>query len=683
MVKQLKRLWKWYINQETVEAKTFWTVSPLVSIAGLYSLVSSAMFYTQGDSTLTIYMGCIHFVVPLVFMLIAVRLKDVRKLYALFSVLFTGIIMPVTFLTDGGIYSGMPLFCLIMIMTVTFITYAPLRIIIFSFSLTTNVLAFALSFLHPELVIPVSEEFVFWDVIIVFILLSCLLLVLVSSILGEYRKYVLSKNLLQKYMDPSVQKTLTSAARGDVLPDTPSRKMKVTVVFADISRFTSISEDMETSQIPEFLNIFLTTAEECVHKYGGIVDKYIGDCIMAYWIDEEETGRGAAEACSAVLELRDRLHDLADSIFDTFGKEMNFSAGINYGEAVFGAIGSPERKDFTIIGDAVNVAQRLEEAAANGEVNISSKVAEFLGYSAETMSLSENIYIRGKARPITIYRFSGFPRKTDEMHSLISESPSGYCLYVCGSRGSYSVSGMRFTEFGGETSCYILKKDQYALIIDCGTGLYSARNILANCKRVDVVLTHVHYDHILGLLDWSVFPAGVQPNFYGNFSEWEGMETIHNLLRAPFWPVDLSGGEISNIQPGCCYDLNADIKVQFIPSSHPNHSCILQILVCNFNICFLSDCENPSVIPKEVTYGCDLMLFDGMYEESEFEQHLGWGHSTLEKGLDYAIQQKVKKLIITHHNPKHGDRKLLDLERRANLILPGTSFARAGDRFSL
>lgn len=75
---------------------------------------------------------------------------------------------------------------------------------------------------------------------------------------------------------------------------------------------------------------------------------------------------------------------------------------------------------------------------------------------------------------------------------------SKYQLYCCGSRGSRPVEGKRFNEFGGFTSCYVLKTDDYALIIDCGTGLYEANNIILDCSTIDIVLTHMHYDHILG-----------------------------------------------------------------------------------------------------------------------------------------------------------------------------------------
>ncbi|GEM_PF-1872723 len=689
MKKTFRLILDFWKSLNTMEERTFWTATPLFSLAGLYSIISSIFFYTYISTVLPTVLGAIHFITPIIFMFLAYRAKDTSKLYPLFCLVVSGILMPVTFLVDGGMRSGMMLFCFGSISLVTFITAVKVRYVVFGFSLLTNLSAFLVEILYPNAVIPLSEEYIQSDTFFSFTVLSVAMVLLLSGVLSEYRTYAFSRTVLSQYMDPSVQNELNRYSEGDGLNQLPGETKRVTVLFADISRFTSISETMSSKQITEFLNIFLSTAHECIQKNHGILDKYIGDCVMAYWIDNDGNGSGVREACQTALDLRDRLHELSDEIFTKFGNELDFSAGINYGEVVFGAIGSSDRKDFTIIGDAVNVAQRLEDVATKGDINISGKVVDILGDCADVMTLSESTYLRGKANPITVYRFLGFhtaepeQENVNELKPISLDPTTGYYFYVCGCRGSYSVSGMRFTEFGGETSCYILKKDNYALIIDCGTGLYSAKNILVGCTRIDIVLSHVHYDHILGLLDWSVFPADVQPHFYGNFAEWDGDDTIHNLLRAPYWPVDLSNGEINCITPGEFYALKDDLKVRFVESKHPNHSCILQVLIQNFNMCILTDCEDPTSIPSEVTYECDMMLFDGMYEQADFENYIGWGHSTPNYGILFAKSQHVKKLIITHHNPKFGDRKLNEMEREASRILPGTTFARAGDKYSI
>ena len=93
-----------------------------------------------------------------------------------------------------------------------------------------------------------------------------------------------------------------------------------------------------------------------------------------------------------------------------------------------------------------------------------------------------------------------------------------YKLYCLGCRGSHPVFGAQYLEFGGQTSCYVIKCEDYAMVIDCGTGLYEARELLSDCEIVDVFLTHIHYDHVLGLLDFNVSCSLVSSNSFFCFS---------------------------------------------------------------------------------------------------------------------------------------------------------------------
>ena len=91
-------------------------------------------------------------------------------------------------------------------------------------------------------------------------------------------------------------------------------------------------------------------------------------------------------------------------------------------------------------------------------------------------------------------------------------------LYVCGCRGSMTVSGKDHLEFGGATTCYVLRRGDYAVVIDCGTGLRNAGPALEGCRAVDVLLTHVHYDHIIGLLmpgSFPIFPVNAEITSFG------------------------------------------------------------------------------------------------------------------------------------------------------------------------
>jgi len=262
---------------------------------------------------------------------------------------------------------------------------------------------------------------------------------------------------------------------------------------------------------------------------------------------------------------------------------------------------------------------------------------------------------------------------------------SHYNLHVFGCRGSMPVTGPNFVEFGGETSCYILKKDQYAIIIDCGSGLYNAKNVLSNCTKIDIIMTHVHYDHVIGLLGWAAFPPNAEINFYGKFRQWMGDKTFHEFFKSPFWPIQPDIGNYNQIPASgeTLYLNNNEVCVDFYDATHPNFSTLCVIKVGDKKVCVMFDTESPDDIPKEVLKGADLILYDGMYTDENYERHKGWGHSTWQEGCKLALATKPHYLVITHHDPTSSDYVLKVEERKAQSMYTATRFARVKDIYQL
>ena len=100
-------------------------------------------------------------------------------------------------------------------------------------------------------------------------------------------------------------------------------------------------------------------------------------------------------------------------------------------------------------------------------------------------------------------------------------------------------------------------------------------------------------------------------------------------------------------------------------------------------VCFMFDVENTKSLDLDIIQDCRILIFDGMYEDVEYCDHIGWGHSTYQEGCRLASMYKCDELLITHHNPRNDDKKLLALEEKAKLIFPKTRFARAGDIFNI
>jgi adenylate cyclase len=137
----------------------------------------------------------------------------------------------------------------------------------------------------------------------------------------------------------------------------------VTVFFTDIRSFTAMSEKMQPQEVVGFLNDYMTRMVKCVNKTGGVVDKYIGDSIMAVWGAPETTGNLVNDAWNAVktaLMMRYELHEFNKQRTAEGKSPVRIGCGINSGMVVAGQIGSADRMEYTVIGDAVNFASRTE-----------------------------------------------------------------------------------------------------------------------------------------------------------------------------------------------------------------------------------------------------------------------------------------------------------------------------------
>lgn len=270
-----------------------------------------------------------------------------------------------------------------------------------------------------------------------------------------------------------------------------------------------------------------------------------------------------------------------------------------------------------------------------------------------------------------------------------------YKLYCCGSRGSRPVEGRRFNEFGGFTTCYILKTYDYALIIDAGTGFYEANAIVSDCSTIDVVFTHVHYDHILGMLDWTAIPKTSKVTFYGNFDGWFGDKTMYEFFRAPFWPVQPNFNINQCPTDGEPLKLRKDLQVKFYTSPHPNATKLMMIETnCSpdeapvdlnetdpkdiHKLAVMFDCEKSDGLDPSLITNIDMIVYDGMYTDDEYPTKVGFGHSTWQEGCRLAASVKPEKLIITHHSPNREDKDLRKFEEQAREIFPNTDFARSG-----
>jgi adenylate cyclase len=181
----------------------------------------------------------------------------------------------------------------------------------------------------------------------------------------------------------------------------------VTVFFSDIRSFTAISEKLEPAEVVEFLNEYMTVMVDCVEKTGGVVDKFIGDSVMAVWGAPLSTGSPALDAMNSVrtaLMMRSALQEFNKDRGEGKKSIVKIGCGINTGEAIAGQIGSRSRMEYTVIGDAVNLASRTEalNKPFGTDILITENTYNLIGdhLITEEMPL---VTVKGKEKPVRIF----------------------------------------------------------------------------------------------------------------------------------------------------------------------------------------------------------------------------------------------------------------------------------------
>ncbi len=181
-------------------------------------------------------------------------------------------------------------------------------------------------------------------------------------------------------------------------------KRNITIFFSDIRGFTSISEKLNPEDLVHLLNEYLTEMTSIIRKDQGLVDKYMGDAIMAFWGAPLDQINHAEMACSSSLEMIDKLRELQVKWKEQGIPSFNIGIGLNSGDAIVGNMGSSKRFDYTAIGDNVNLASRLEGLNKSYGTNIiiSENTHKTIKNKFETRKL-DAVKVKGKKEPILIY----------------------------------------------------------------------------------------------------------------------------------------------------------------------------------------------------------------------------------------------------------------------------------------
>jgi len=177
---------------------------------------------------------------------------------------------------------------------------------------------------------------------------------------------------------------------------------RVSVMFADIRGFTQFSEHTEPSRVVEVLNEYFTRVTDVILDHDGMIDKYIGDAVMAVFGVPISKDDDAGNAVRSAIQIQRLVAEMNRDAAARGWPELAVGIGINTGMVTAGNIGSPRRLDYTVVGDAVNIASRLMDDATGGQILISQPTAEDLGPEFQLARLRAR-RVRGRSEPVQIF----------------------------------------------------------------------------------------------------------------------------------------------------------------------------------------------------------------------------------------------------------------------------------------
>jgi phosphoribosyl 1,2-cyclic phosphodiesterase len=243
-------------------------------------------------------------------------------------------------------------------------------------------------------------------------------------------------------------------------------------------------------------------------------------------------------------------------------------------------------------------------------------------------------------------------------------------IRIWGARGSIPVSGMEYLKYGGDTTCIEIRtKDDDIIIIDAGSGIRRLGNSLISEQRYryNLIFTHAHWDHLMGFPFFKpVYFSGTQIDIFGcPFAQDSVKEILKESMSPPHFPVKLSDLKATFTYHGACRETFNIHSVQVMPIllSHPNRGIGYKLIEDGRSFVFLTDNELSFKHPGGLEFqeyakyslDADLLVHDAEFTETDYIKTKGWGHSLYQDALRLAIDARVKRFGMFHHNQERND----------------------------
>lgn len=229
----------------------------------------------------------------------------------------------------------------------------------------------------------------------------CSMIAITYSYATEGKERLFVKRAFSQYMD---EKLVNHILKNPDLIKAGGQKKNMTVLFADIAGFTSMAEELEPEEIATMLRRVLNAFTETIIKNNGVIDKYIGDCVMAFWGAPKKSDKDEYNACLTALECLNALKKINEEFDKERRQQISIRIGINTGDAIVGNLGSDRLFDYTVVGDTVNLASRLEGVNKffGTHIIVSENTIKPIKDSFVIRELGL-IEVKGKTTPVRIY----------------------------------------------------------------------------------------------------------------------------------------------------------------------------------------------------------------------------------------------------------------------------------------
>jgi adenylate cyclase len=234
---------------------------------------------------------------------------------------------------------------------------------------------------------------------------------------------------LAKFLPPQLYNSIFT---GTHTPGVAAKRKKLTIFFSDIANFTETTDRLESEELTNLLNQYLTEMSKIAVSYGATIDKYMGDGIMGFFGDPASRGsKEDAIACvKMAIAMQRQMRELQLNWLD-LGSEKPFQPriGVNTGFCTVGNFGSEDRMDYTIIGNEVNLAARLQSHAELGGILVAHETSSLIKDTILTEE-EEPVSVKGFAHPVRVYRVAGIYDELEKDGRIIREERDGFRLLV-------------------------------------------------------------------------------------------------------------------------------------------------------------------------------------------------------------------------------------------------------------